>query len=292
MDSIKCEAYLLAIEQGSLTAAGQILGYTQPGITRMIHALEDECGFILLSRTVKGVAATENGKRLLPYFREIVRAQKNALEASQEIQGLHSGVLSIGSYYSVSAMLLPHILYKFSMAYPGIRIKLREGSNRDMAGWLADKSVDCCYAAKPMQDGEYDWLPLLEDELVMWLPPDHPRCHDVAYPVEALAGEPFIMTMPNQDTDIDKLLQTYHVQPDIRFSTVDAYTTWKMVEAGLGCSINQRLIYRDWQGKVVALPFTPPQKVQLGLIVPDMHATSPATRRFIKFLADESQGMA
>lgn len=136
MDSIKCEAYLLAIEQGSLTAAGQILGYTQPGITRMIHALEDECGFILLSRTVKGVAATENGKRLLPYFREIVRAQKNALEASQEIQGLHSGVLSIGSYYSVSAMLLPHILYKFSKVYPGIRIKLREGSNRDMAGWL------------------------------------------------------------------------------------------------------------------------------------------------------------
>ena len=39
MDSVKCEALLTAAEQGSLTRAGEILGYTQSGITRMIRSL-------------------------------------------------------------------------------------------------------------------------------------------------------------------------------------------------------------------------------------------------------------
>ena len=38
MDSVKCEALLIAAEQGSLTRAGEILGYTQSGITRMIRS--------------------------------------------------------------------------------------------------------------------------------------------------------------------------------------------------------------------------------------------------------------
>ena len=39
MDVTKCEAFLAAIDHGSLTAAGVFLGYTQSGITRMINAL-------------------------------------------------------------------------------------------------------------------------------------------------------------------------------------------------------------------------------------------------------------
>ena len=54
MDVTKCEAFLAAIDHGSLTAAGVFLGYTQSGITRMINALEEEVGFPLFIRTKKG----------------------------------------------------------------------------------------------------------------------------------------------------------------------------------------------------------------------------------------------
>ena len=40
MDKIKCEAFLSAAEGGSMTYAANLLGYTQPGITRMIDSLE------------------------------------------------------------------------------------------------------------------------------------------------------------------------------------------------------------------------------------------------------------
>ena len=87
-----------------MTAAAEQLGYTQSGITRMVHALEEELGFPLLARSKGGVELTENGKLMLPALREIVRADENARQLGAEICGVVTGVLTVGSYYSVSAM--------------------------------------------------------------------------------------------------------------------------------------------------------------------------------------------
>ena len=126
MDVTKCEAFLAAIDHGSLTAAGVFLGYTQSGITRMINALEEEVGFPLFIRTKKGVSPTENGKAMIPAFREIVRAHNHALEIGADIRGILSGALTIGSYYSVSAMWLPPILKRFRQLYPNVRINMKD----------------------------------------------------------------------------------------------------------------------------------------------------------------------
>ena len=283
MDSIKYEAFITAAETGSLTATAEALGYTQPGITRMIRSLEEACGFTLLSRTKRGVAVTENGKAMLPYFRDIVRAQKNAWEMCMDIQGVLKGALTIGSYFSVSTMIMPEIFKTFSEKYPHIYLKLREGSNADMAQWLQEKSIDCCFAPRPQCDISFDWIPVWSDEMVAWLPANHRHAHDV-FPVKELEGEPFIITNPNQDTDIDRLLETYDVHPDIRLSTVDAYATWRMVEAGLGMSCNQRLIFKNWRGNVAAVPFDPPQYITLGITVPSLKEASPSTKKLIDYV--------
>lgn len=101
MDSVKCEALLTAAEQGSLTRAGEILGYTQSGITRMIRSLEQETGFPMLIRTQHGVRLTADGKAMLPALRNIVKAQQIAAEQGAAIRGVIQGSLNIGSYYSV-----------------------------------------------------------------------------------------------------------------------------------------------------------------------------------------------
>mgnify|MGYP000887974389 CR=1 FL=1 len=78
MDSIKCQALLLAIQYGSLTAAGKELGYTQSGMTRMIRSLEKEIGFPLLVRNKQGVRPSANGQQMVPVFQEVVRASQKA----------------------------------------------------------------------------------------------------------------------------------------------------------------------------------------------------------------------
>ncbi len=284
MDKTKCEALIAAAEGGSLSAAAETMGYTQPGITRMIDSLEEELGFALLLRTKKGVSLTPNGEQMLPFFRDVIRSQRMAEETGASIRGVLSGVLTIGCYYSVSSMLLPEVLHAFLSDFPGVQIVLKEGTNAELSEMLRDHSVDFCFAAKPSEQTVCEWIPILEDELNVWLPEDHPDADGSRFPVRRLADYPFIMIQPGSDTDLDRVFLIVKVRPDIHFVTKDAYSAYRMVEAGLGISLNQRLIAREWHGRVVTLPFDPPQYVHLGIAIPSLRDASPAAKKFVEYI--------
>ncbi|MBC8536543.1 LysR family transcriptional regulator [Feifania hominis] len=282
MEEVKCRAFLSAVDHGSLTAAAEDLGYTQSGITRIINSLEEEIGFSLFIRSKKGVVLTENGRIMLPVFRDIVRAHNHAAQLSSDIRGAVCGVLTIGSYFSVSSMLLPPILKEFRTLHPGILIHMKEGSNREMTAWLCEKSVDCCFCAKP-GTANCDWIPVFQDEIVAWLPQQHPLASADFFPVRDLEHEPFIQTSPDSDTDQDRLLAALQLNPTVSFTTKDAFTTYNMVAAGLGVSFNQRLISENWVGNVAEIPFSPPQYITLGIAVPSLRDASPVTRRLVEY---------
>ena len=280
MEIVKARAFLAAVEGGSLTSAARVLCCTQPGATRMINSLEEELGFPLLVRTKRGVSPTPNGLQMLPLLKDLVRAHRLCEETGASISGAVSGTLAIGCYWSVSAMILPGVLKAFLRDHPGVRVTLREGTNAELSRMLAERSVDLCFSARP-SGGDFDWLPVQDDELVAWLPWDHPDAGLERFPLAKLADYPFIVTQPGRDTDIDRLLERAGIIPDVRFATLDGWSTWKMVEAGLGISLNQRLISRDWTGRVRTVPFDPPQHVRLGIALPSLKDASPAARRLL-----------
>ena len=218
MEAVKCEAFLAAAELGSLTATAELLGYTQSGVTRMIGTLEEELGFPLFLRSKKGVQLTENGKLMLPLLREVVRAHHNAEQLSAEIGGVSKGSLTIGCYYSISALWMPEILTAFRARYPGVTVRMQEGGNLEMARWLNERSVDCCFGAQ-MHGDKYDWLPVFRDELVAWLPRGHELAEADVFPLMRLQNEPFIHTSPNHDTDQDRLLEQHDLHPQTCFTT-------------------------------------------------------------------------
>lgn len=292
MDRIQCEVFFAAAEQGSFTAAAEQLGYTQSGITRIIGKMEEELGFALFIRTKQGVRLTENGRIMLPQLRALALASRNVEELSAEIKGSVSGVLTIGSYYSVSAMWMPVILKRYRSLYPGVTIRMQEGGNREMSRWLAERSVDLCFCAEP-REKEVDWIPICRDDILAWLPKTHPLAGAAAYPVRELENEPFIHTSPKKDTELDRMIEKLDLHLSTVFSTRDAFTTYNMVAMGLGVSFNQRLISRKWSGDVAELPFDPPQQLSLGLAAPSLESASPAAGRFIelvKKMAAEPQG--
>lgn len=287
MEINQCEAVLKAVETGSLSAAAEALHYTQSGITRMIRALENELGYEVFFRSKRGVSLTENGKAMLPLFAEIVQAHNNAKEFSSHLTGLLTGTLNIGTYYSISASCLPPILKGFCALYPGITINLTEGGNRETYAWPNDGLMDLCFCAKPSENVACQWIPLFEDEIVVWLPKEHELENHPSFPIKRLEQEPFIHTSPDHDTDQDRLLRQFSLHPDARFSTRDGFSTYKMVAAGLGISFNQRLISRDWKEEIVELPLDPPQYISLGIAAPTLRELSPTAKVFVKYAEEK-----
>jgi len=287
MEITQCEAVLKAVESGSLSAAAEALNYTQSGITRMIRSLEQELGYEVFFRSKHGVSLTENGKAMLPLFQDIVRSHSNAKEFSSHLTGLLKGTLNIGTYYSISALSLPPVLKSYCTLYPGITINLTEGGNREIYQWLNDGLMDFCFCARPPEHVPCQWIHLFDDELMVWLPKDHPMADRASFPIRQLEQEPFIHTAPDHDTELDRLLRQYSLHPNTRYSTRDGFSAYKMVAAGLGISFNQRLIAQDWKKEITELSFDPPQYISLGIAVPLSRKLSPAAKVFVEHAEKE-----
>ena len=147
--------------------------------------------------------------------------------------------------------------------------------------------MDFCFCAKPSENVPCQWIPLFEDEIVVWLPKGHELENQSSFPIRRLEQEPFIHTSPDHDTDQDRLLRQFSLHPDTRFSTRDGFSTYKMVAAGLGISFNQRLISRDWKDEIIELPLDSPQYISLGIAAPTTRELSPAAKVFIEYAEKE-----
>jgi len=280
MDTNKYAALLSIIRLGSLSAAAEKMGYSPSGMTRMMDSLENEMGFPLLHRTSQGVQLTEEGKRLLPSIRELLLAEKKTRAVRCDILSLTAGELFIGSYSSTAAVWLPPVLHRYCDLYPDVAVHLREGSNRELLEALQDGELSCAILSEP-RSYKGDWIPLMEDRLLVWLPSDSKLAEKEAVHPKDLDGLDFVSPPLHAETDVEAIFEKHDIHPTFRLTTSSNYTAWRMVAAGLGVSINNELVSENWKEDVVTRPFVPEEKITLGIALPSLRDASPALKKFI-----------
>ncbi len=285
MDTEKYKALLCAIEKGSLSAAGEALGYTPSGISRMMTSLEEEVGFALLNRSRNGAIPTEECERLLPVIRQIVSAEKRCREQISEIHGMESGHVSVGSSYTEYYKWLTSIISQFCKAYPNITISISEGTSSELIHMVEEGKIDFCIVSK--RKGSFDWIPIKKDDLLVWVPKDNPYVKQGYMPLKALENEPFIEMYPDKETDNSIFLKENNIKVRAKYSTTDTFAAYYMVRSGLGITLVNQVFAQMWkEEEVVALPLEPAKKIDIGIAVPKMENKSPALKKFISFAKD------
>lgn len=286
MDTSRCKAFLAAAEYGTFTKAAEALSYTTSGVSQLVSALEKDFDLTLLERTRRGVEVTKSGEKLLPAIRAFVQQEERMFQVSSEIHGLDVGDISIASYSSISTHWLPQIVKKFRQDYPNIRIHLMEGIRQEVKKWLEDSGADIGFLSWGDDLTVYDWIPLADDRMLAVLPQNHPLAGNDSYPIMRCCDEDFIMPALGRDDDVAALFEKFQIEPRILFSTLENYATISMVEKGLGISVMNELITRNWQSNVAMLPLEPPQSIKLGMVVSSMENASPAIRKFAEYVVD------
>ncbi|MCI6686395.1 MAG: LysR family transcriptional regulator, partial [Ruminococcus sp.] len=104
--------------------AAEMLNYSQSGISRMISDIEEDWKVTLLERGKSGVRLTSDGTRILPYVRNICEGYEKLQMQIDDINGLQSGFIRIGTFSSVATHWLPEIIKKFQINYPDIEYEL------------------------------------------------------------------------------------------------------------------------------------------------------------------------
>lgn len=285
MESARCKAFLAAVESGSFSKAAEVLAYTPSGVSQLVSALEHELGFSLLRRNTKGVTPTANGEKILPAVREFLLQENRIYQIAAEMNGLLVGSITIASYSSIATHWLPSVIRAFQADHPQIQIKLMEGIRQEVTKWLDDKIADVAFLSyrSPMP---YDWIPLAKDQMLAVLPKTHPLAAEASYPLQNCEDERFIMPALGRDADVTALFHENHLNPRIQFSTLENFAAMAMIEQGLGMSIMNELITRNWQCDVVKLPLSPPQQITLGVALPSLKNAPPAVKCFVQYAVD------
>jgi DNA-binding transcriptional LysR family regulator len=285
MNIRKYEAFVRAVELGSLSKAAEELGYTQSGISHMMQSLEDEVGFPLLVRTSSGILPNAEGERLLPVIRQLLATNESLEQNIARIRGADTGRIRIAAFSSVATYWLPAVLRNFQKDYPNVEIQIMEGGADRVEEMMDSRAADLCLCSGG-ENKSFEWYPLATDQLLVLLPPDHPLTELDAVPLRALETEPFIMPMAGYDCEVHQILNQLRHCPEIRFSSCSDYAIVSMVSEGLGISILSELLLRNYRNDAVALPLLPAQHRILGMGVPQMRTASPVTQNFMQYVQD------
>lgn len=284
MDNIqKYMSFVKTVEYGSFTKAAEILNYSQSGISRMIADLEKEWNIVLLERSKGGVKLTSDGLRLLPYTKNLVKEYEKLQMQVDELNGLQSGLIRIGTFSSVATYWLPNIIREFQRDYPHIDYELLLGDYTEIEEWILEGRVDCGFLRLPTRP-ELETIFLEQDKLMAIIPENHPLASQSNFPVTALCNDPFMLLEKGAKAEVSEIFEKCNLMPKIQFTTWDDYAIMSMVESGLGISILPQLILKRIPYKIIAKELDVPAYRNIGLALRSKKNASLAVTRFLDYL--------
>jgi DNA-binding transcriptional LysR family regulator len=288
-------------EHGSFKDAAEALSYSQPRISQQVAALEREVGTTLVERGPRGVHLTDAGQALVVHSEGIL-ARVAAAEAELEaIAGLRGGRLRLATFATAGATLVPPAIATFSRRHPAIELSLVEAEAEEALPRLKDGELDIAmvfeYDALPraLYQPSYDGLdltPLLEDPMLVALPPGHPLADRAAVRLEELAMESWVQG------DCEGICGAMHLaackaagfEPRIGFQSDDYNVVQGLVAAGVAISLLPEMALSNLRDDIVVRPIAdtaPHRRVMAATLAGGYR--SPATAAMLEILGEVAE---
>jgi DNA-binding transcriptional LysR family regulator len=242
MDALS-RPYLLALrelaEQGTMTAAADVLGVTVGAISQQISAMEARLGVSLVARVGRRVELTDAGRMFLTHVDRILAAQEGALVAVEEARGAVAGTVVIGVFGSAAA-LLPGVTTAVADANDAIRIRSKEldvdGAISAVRRGDVDLAFGLDYEDLPAaRDADIDFRPIRTEVFGLAVALSHRRVRgDVDL---AEAGDwPWIL--PPAGTRYGRMIRAVcrraGIEPDVQHEVMDTAASLALASAGAG----------------------------------------------------------
>lgn len=277
----KYKAFLTVVEYGSFTKAAEVLQYSQSAISKMIQDLEAEWKVTLFERKKTGIMLSSDGLRLLPHIKEICRANEKLEIEVDDLNGLQSGIIRIGTFSSVATHWLPNIIQEFQKDYPNIEYELLLGDYDEIEKWVLEGRVDCGFTRLPTSKN-MEYFAVGKDELKVILNESHPLAEKDKISVEEICEYPFLLLEKNENKVVSEVFEKKN--PKVRLTTWDDYSIMSMVERGLGISILPELILKRVPYKIMIKSLEKPAYREIGFVVKEYDSVSLAVKRFKEYL--------
>ncbi len=246
MDTFKIKAILAVVEYGNLSRAAEEFSYTPSSFSHMLTSFEKEIGIKLFNRHSKGVSLTENGKKLIENFKEIVQTEEKFLNKIVSLKDCNDNNLTIAAYSSISRSIISDILKRLKKERPEINVSVSVCD--DLIDLLKKGKADIVFGDS-RNFSSYEWLPIFTDKYFVVAPKGMIREKQIS--IEKLYNFPYIFT---DDFFLTDYLNTSLFKEITVFRSYDDLSIIKAVKDGLGLTVLPELVINGITSEVDVIP--------------------------------------
>ena len=255
------EVFREVAARGSLVAASDALGYTQPAVSRQISALEKATGARLFDRVPRGMRLTAEGQCLLAHAEAVLDRLRAAHDDLEALRDLTAGTLRVGAFDTANAILVPRAMAAFRAAHPAIRLLAAEGTSATQSARLRDREIDLAvisiYPHQTLDASQLELHHLLDDPLMVAMPADHPLARAAPLRLADLAEESWIEGFPESSQTLTDVCLRAGFRPRVDFAMREWTGKLGFVAAGLGLALVPLLAVGTRRPGIVLTPLHP-----------------------------------
>jgi DNA-binding transcriptional LysR family regulator len=245
LDVRRLQALRAVVEEGSVTAAAALLGYSPSAVSQSITALERETKTPLLEKVGRGVRPTQAGLVLAEHAEAIAAQLHDAEQALEALRAGAAGRLRIAAFATAGAALVPRALAAFRDAHPRVELDLSIAETDEALAQLRSGHRDVVVIAEhsPVTTKTTDGLVyshLLDDRYHLVLPRSHPAARARTVALTDMADEPWIATESarcNTLQPVTTACARAGFNPHFAIEADEFATTVGFVAAGLGVAL-------------------------------------------------------
>jgi LysR family transcriptional regulator, regulator of abg operon len=276
------ETLVTIAEAGSIRAAAERLGKSQPALTKSLRQAEDDLGIALFRRTSRGVMLTEIGEKVLARARTIHSEMNRLDDEVAQLRGEQVGTIHVCVSPLAALKIMPRALASFRRTYARIEIRLVSGLFPGALKLLREGSVDILVGPAPPEHlaREVTVEPLLQTPIAVITSAGSPLL--AARSLGELSGAEWIMIgAPGGPGDIfEKPFLDHGFAPPKAITTSESYFGALALVESLGsvCTFPVRLledIRKVW--RIDAIPVREViEPLQIALMTRSGHPLTPA----------------
>ncbi len=244
--------YLVALaDRAHFGRAAADCNISQPTLSTQIRKLEEYLGATLIERNAKSISLTPIGQEVAEKARQIVSQVDALLTSTRKPRGPLAGALNLGVIPTLAPYFLPWFVPLAKSHYPRLQLVVHEDLTEHLLERLRSYQIDAAMLALPLNNDDFEELPLFDEPFWFACPSQHPLARLQAVTEADLRGE-FILLLADGHCLRGQALaacggQTANQEGMDDFRAASLETICQLVAAGFGCTLLPALAIRPPQ---------------------------------------------
>lgn len=282
------EAFRAVVAMGSMSKAAELLGISQPAVSRLVGDFQEAVGFRLFKRLRNGAEPTPDARQLFEQVEKLFVGLEELNHQITAIKNLYTGHITISATSSYATGMLPTIIAEFKRMHPSIGVSVNIHTHEMVVDWVAAGRSDIGLTSQPVANADLDVRQLVKRPAICIFPTGHAlAAKDELHPSD-LAGLPFV-SFPRGSPlrfQIDGIFDRFGVERVLQVDTTSHHAVCSLVAAGLGVAlVNPFSPYLAEAGRIESRPISPSVSIELEVLWKEP-SLSIVTREFRDFLFD------